>query len=266
MSQPLHLDLGHLDLGAFLEGKVFAFLLIFARLGAMILTMPGTGETFLPQRIRLQLALAISFILLPLLAPLLPAPPQQPWKVAELITLELGNGLFLGTILRLLLLSLETTGQLIAHQTGLANAQILNPTLASQGSLPGTLLSMIGLLVIFESGLLDMMLQSMVESYRLFKPGAFWLIGDMTQFFSHTLTTSFALALQLVAPFMILGVVFQIISGIMVKMIPQLQIFFITTPLQVLVGLSLFALTLGALVIYWGHGFEAGYTQLFEGG
>lgn len=254
------------DLGALIQGKLFAFLLIFCRVGALLMALPGIGETFMPQRIRLQLALLMSFILLPFLEPMLPAMPQSVAKISELIILELGSGLFIGLVLRMLTTTLETAGQLIALQIGLSSAQILNPTLASQGSLPSAMLSLLGLVVIFESGLLDMMLQSVVQSYHLFKPGVWWMIGDMTEFYSHTINESFALALRLIAPFMILGIVFQVTGGLMVKLIPQMQVFYVLAPLEILVGLVLFGLTLSVIMTLWAHGFEESFLRLFHGG
>ena len=195
-----------------------------------MVSMPGIGEVFVPPRVRLQFALMLSFILLPFLAPSLPAMPQSVSGVTELIVVEVGTGLFLGLIMRLLLGTLEVAGMLLSLQMGLSNASIFNPMLATQSSLPGAMLSLMGLVFIFESGLLEMILRSLIESYHVFQPGKWWMVGDMTEFMSHTISASFNLALRLVAPFMIMGIVFQFVGGIMVKMIPQMQIFFVMGP------------------------------------
>lgn len=254
------------DLGALIENKLYAFMLIFCRVGAVITNMPGPGETFIPVRIRLQFALALSFILLPFLGPQFGPMPSSGAKVAEMIILEFGVGIFLGLIMRLLLLTLETAGQMIALQIGLSSATIFNPALATQASLPGALLSMLALVVLFETGLFEMMLRAITQSYVLFKPGQFWPIGDMTAFLSHTVNQSFVLALQLVAPFMILGIVFQVIGGLMVKMIPQMQIFFVSAPLQIIFGLAIFAFSIGSIITVWAKGYEDGVMRLFTGG
>lgn len=254
------------DLGALIEGKLFAFLLVFCRVGAIFMTMPGIGEVFVPARIRLQFALLFSFILLPLLAPSLPLLPTSTAKTVELIVLEVGVGIFIGAVMRILLVTLETVGQIIAMQIGLSNAMIMNPTMASQGSLPGALLSLLALVVIFESGLLELMLRGLVQSYTLFKPGMPWPVGDMTEFFSHAVNDSFSVALRLAAPFMIVGTVFQLTGGLLVKMIPQMQIFFVAAPLQIVFGLAIFALSVGTIITFWAQSYEAGLTRLFTGG
>ncbi|MBI3419582.1 MAG: flagellar biosynthetic protein FliR [Proteobacteria bacterium] len=255
-----------LDLGALLGGQLFAFLLIFCRVGGMFMVMPGLGESFVPARLRLQIALAFSFILLPFLAPHLPAMPKDAIRVAELIGAELTTGIFFGLILRLLLSALEIAGMFASMQTGLSNAMILNPAMASQGSVPGALLSMLGIVILFESNLSDNMLRALAGSYDFFKPGVFLPVGDMSQFVSQTVNASFSLALKLAAPFMVLGIAFQLVAGLMVKMVPQMQIFFVAAPLQILLGLAILAFILAAMMGLWVDGFREGMMRLFTGG
>jgi flagellar biosynthetic protein FliR len=253
------------DFKSLLEGHVFAFMLIFCRVGGMFMLMPGLGENFVPQRIRLQIALCFSFILLPFLVPSLPKMPEDVVKMTALIAAELTTGLFFGLVLRLLVSALDIAGMFISIQTGLSNAQILNPALASQGSVTGAMLSMLGLVLLFESPACNEMLRALAESYTNFKPGVFLPVGDMTQFISQTVTSSFSMALKIAAPFMVLGIVFQLAAGVMVKMVPQMQIFFVAAPLQILLGLAIMAFMLATMMGLWLQGFEQGMMQLFSG-
>jgi flagellar biosynthetic protein FliR len=254
------------DLGALLEGQLFAFLLIFCRVGGMFMVMPVFGESFIPQRLRLHLALLFSFILLPFLAPHMPAMPSGTPRVAELIFAEITTGIFFGLILRLLVSALEIAGMFISMQIGLSNAMILNPAMASQGSVTGALLSLLGLVVLFESNLAGDMLRALAGSYENFKPGLLLPVGDMSQFISQTVTGSFTLAFKLSAPFIVLGIVFQIVAGVMVKMVPQMQIFFVAAPLQILLGLAMFAFILVAAMNIWTDAFSEGMQGLFISG
>lgn len=255
-----------IDLSALLEGKLYAFLLIFCRIGTMFMSMPGIGETFVPARVRLQFACLVSFILLPFLSSHFPVMPATTIEVVEQIVTELGVGIFIGLIMRLLLSTLEVVGMLISAQIGLSNAMILNPTIASQGSITGAMLSIMGIIVIFETGLLPMLFEGMVTSYTTFKPGQPLPIGDMTEFLSHIVSESFSLALRLVAPFMILGIVFQLTAGLLVKMIPQMQIFFVMAPLQIIFGLAIFAFAFATIMELWAKGYAAMFSKLFTGG
>jgi flagellar biosynthetic protein FliR len=91
-------------------------------------------------------------------------------------------------------------------------------------------------------------------------------VGDMSQFMTATLTRSMDLALRLVAPFMVLGIVFQLVAGIMVKMVPQMQIFFVAAPLQILLGIVIFSVTLGGIMTFWAAAYEDTLVRLFSGG
>ena len=72
----------HLD--QLLSGHVFAFLLIFSRIGAVMTLMPGIGEAYVSPRLRMMLALSFSFLVLGPLMPLMPAPPEA---VSDLVKL-----------------------------------------------------------------------------------------------------------------------------------------------------------------------------------
>jgi flagellar biosynthesis protein FliR len=252
-----------IDLASLVSGQLFAYLLLFCRIGCIFMVMPGIGDMYVSARIRLQLALFTSFVLLPLLGPQLPPLPESTLRVAEYIVIEVGTGLFIGSIMRLLLSTLDVAGMIIGLQIGLSNATVLNPTLQSQGAITGILLTMLGVVLLFESGLLEMTLKGFVQSYAVFKPGVFMPIGDMTHFISQSVNDSFSLALRLVAPFMILGIVFQLTGGLMVKMIPQMQIFFVLAPLQIIFGLAVFAASIGTMMAVWGKGYEEYFMRLF---
>ena len=74
--------------------QVWAGGLIFARVGALLLTLPGIGESYVPPRIRLSLALLISLVLFPVVAPGLPALPEQlsPSDILDVVEAPLFSG------------------------------------------------------------------------------------------------------------------------------------------------------------------------------
>jgi flagellar biosynthetic protein FliR len=62
---------------------------------------------------------------------------------------------------------------------------------------------------------------------------------------------SFSLGLQLAAPVVVFSLVFNVATGLVGRVMPQFQIFFVATPLMVLLGLSIFALSLGVIGMVW---------------
>lgn len=65
-------------LETFLVSGVLAFILTFVRIGAAVMIMPGLGDSFVSERIRLHLALGLSFVLFPLVMPFIPSPCRKP--------------------------------------------------------------------------------------------------------------------------------------------------------------------------------------------
>ncbi len=119
--------------------QVWAGGLIFARVGAMLMTIPGVGEAYVPPRIRLSMALVISIALAPVVVGYLPPLPATMGGVAGWVIREVATGLMIGALLRMMLSALATAGEIVSLQTTLAFAQTANPFQAQPGSDPGRL-------------------------------------------------------------------------------------------------------------------------------
>ena len=114
-----------IDLAAQFSGQIFPFMLVFTRLGAGLMMFPGIGEAFVSPRIRMVFALVFTFLIYPVLLPLMPAMPDHPAQLVLLLGIEATVGVFLGVIMRLMMDILETAGSIIATDIGLSNAMIL---------------------------------------------------------------------------------------------------------------------------------------------
>ncbi|CAK0754997.1 Flagellar biosynthetic protein FliR [uncultured Gammaproteobacteria bacterium] len=231
--------------------QIFAWLVVFSRIGSAFMVMPTIGDAFVPARARLLISLAISILVTPVLVPSLPKSPESPFLLLILLNSEIIIGLFLGLIPRIMMGALEVAGMIIGTTTGLANASVFNPALASQGSLPGALLGWLGLLLIFATDLHHLLITAVVDSYGVFKPGSPLPIHDMTMTIIRVTGDSFNLGARMAAPFLIVGLMFALALGILAKLTPQIQVFFIFTSSQIMLGLALFALTLSAMMTFW---------------
>ncbi len=244
-----------MPLEQFLPTNVFAALLIFARIGSAMMLLPGFGEIYVPVRYRLLLALILSGLLLPILEPMLPAMPGSPSALLLVMGAELAVGIFMGTLTRVMLSALETAGQVVSLQIGLSAAVIFNPLQASQSPIPSALYSTLGVLLIFVTNLHHVMLRALLDSYMIFVPGKLPPIEDLSQTITHAVGGSFRLAIEMAAPFIVLGTVFFVGLGLIARLVPQLQVMFVTQPLQILGGLVLFALVIGAGMGWFLDGF-----------
>jgi len=238
-----------------MTAEVFALVLIFARIGSAFILMPGIGENYVSPRVRLLLAGAVAILVAPVVAPRLPALPASVSSMFLLLGGEIGIGLFVGTVARVALSALETAGTLISFQTGLASAQVFNPLLSDQGSLVSVLISVVGLVLIFETDMLHLLLRATVDSYTLFVPGALPPIGDFSEMISRLVARSFAIAMQLSAPFLVLSLVTYIALALITRLMPQLQVFFVALPLQIGLGFLLLGLTFSTLMMWFLENF-----------
>ena len=231
--------------------QVFAAGLVFARLSAIVMLMPGIGETFIPPRIRLSFALAMALMLFPLLAQGAPPLPASTGALAGALLKELFIGLMIGGILRIFMMSLATAGELVSIQTTLSFAQTANPTQAQPTTTLATFLGLMGIVLIMSTDLHHLFLAAIVRSYSIFPFSREIPVADAGQLAIQTVGRSFALGLQLAAPVIVFSLVFNIAIGLIGRVMPQFQIFFVATPMIVLLGLSIFALSLGVIGIVW---------------
>ena len=231
--------------------QVYAGGLIFARLGAIVMLIPGIGETFVPPRTRLGFALLFALVLAPIVGGSVPPIPSEVSGVGGAVIKELLIGLMIGAILRLFMSSLTVAGEIVSIQTTLSFAQTANPTEAVPSTSLGTFLGMLGLLLVMTTNLHHLFLGAIVKSYAIFPFARAAPVADAGALAIQTVSRAFALGLQLAAPVMVFSVVFTVATGLVARVMPQFQVFFVATPLQVLLGLSVFALSIGAIGMVW---------------
>lgn len=245
-------------LNEYMTAGVFAFIIAFARIGAAITIMPGIGDSFTPAQIRLYIALGLSICLAPLIMPHLPDPvPSTPALVA-LVAMEFIVGLFFGTVARIFMTALDTAGMIISMQSGLSNAQLFNPAMSSQGSLIGAFLSVTGVVILFAANMHHLLFYGVVGSYELFPVGHIPDAGSMAQTIAHTIGGSFKIGAQLAAPFIVIGMLLYICMGVLTRLMPQVQVFMLAMPLQILLSLVVMAMVVSAMYMFWLREFEQG--------
>ena len=220
---------------------------IFARVAAMMMTAPGFGDFSLSPRIRLIAALTVTAALAPLAGPNYPALDIGVGYVTLLFG-EIAAGLFLGLAARVFMSALNVAGQIIAMQMGLSLAQIFDPTQELQGAIVGGFLAILGTTLLFATDMHHVLLAAMADSYALIPPGVTPDAGAMSATMVETLSSAFALGLRLSAPFIMFGLVFYVGAGVLNRLMPQAQVFFMLMPANLALGLTLLMLTVGLVM------------------
>ncbi|NKB56808.1 MAG: flagellar type III secretion system protein FliR [Alphaproteobacteria bacterium] len=240
--------------------EVFSYLLVFSRLGAAIMLLPGFGEAFVPLRVRLLAALTVTAVMYPVVAPLLPDTPTAFVAVLLLILGEVTVGVFIGTVARVLTSALSTTGTIIAFLTGFANAILFNPAIRDQGAMTSVLLSLLGILLILVTDLHHLMFAALMDSYTMFVPGSGLPFDDFSEAIGRLVAGSFLLGVQLAAPFIIVVLLFYICLGILARLMPQFQVFFVGLPLQIMLGLTVLVVSISAIMMLFLDYFATGIS------
>ncbi len=250
----------------FVPETLFAYLLIFARVGSVIMVLPGFGETYVTPRFRLLLALSISLVITPALIAILPSLPASPLSLFIMLATEIGIGFFIGISARILISALQVAGMIAAYHSSLSNAFVFDPAAAQQGALAGAFLTLTALLLIFVTNLHHVMLTGIFGSYEVFTPGQMPPMADISDAVARTVSRSFLLAMQISAPFIVVGLIFTLGVGLLNRLMPQVQMFFIAMPMQILLGILILMLTLSSIMIWFLDAFEQGITGMFLGG
>lgn len=232
-----------------LSGMVLVYALVFARTGSMVMLLPAIGEAGIPSRVRLALALAVSFAMTPVVAHLYPQEmPQSVMAFGLMLTQEITAGVLVGLMSRIIMSVLSVAGAVIAMQTGLSYAQSIDPSMGEQAAIVGNLLSMLGAVLIFATDLHHLAIGAIQGSYTLIPPGASLPTGDMAELAVRLVSGSFGLGLQLAAPFIVFAFAVNAATGVLARMMPQLQVFFVAMPINVLVGFMLLSLLIGSMM------------------
>lgn len=253
-------------LETFLVQGVFAFMLTFVRIGSAITIMPGVGDSFTPRTIRLYIALGLSLVLSPLVAQYLPDPVPTTPILFTLIGMEFIVGIFIGTIARILMTALDTAGMAISMMSGLGNAQVFNPAFATQGSLIGALLSVTGVILLFATNMHHLLFLGLVGSYELFPVGAVPDAGSMAQLMARAVASSFMIGIQIAAPFMVVSLLVYIGMGVLTRLMPQIQVFLLALPLQIILSFITLSLVISVGLMFWLSKFEDGMVYFLSGG
>ncbi len=241
----------------FLSAWAFGFITVFARAGALVMLLPGFADPGPPARVRLGFALLLALVLTPIAAPALPPPPTQTAALGMIIGGEVMIGLAIGLVIRMFTAALATAGQIIATQTGMAMAMAFDPTQNQQGSVFGSFLNLCGVALIFAADIHHGFLRGLAASYGVFTPGAVFSAGDFAALSVATFAQTFTIALQVSAPFLVFGLAFNLGLGVLARLMPQLQVFFVAMPANVLLGLILFAAAMGGGLIMWREALAA---------
>src|ERR1700709_1426821 len=207
------------------------FMLVFARIGAMVMLLPGLGETNIPVRIKLAIALLLTLVILPLHRAAYHIDMQSLTPLLVLMIHEIIIGIVLGATARVTLSALQVAGSVIAQQLGLGFVTSIDPTQGQQGLLIGNFLSLLGITLLFATDSHHLVIAALNDSYSIFSPGELMSSGDVAALATRAFSAAFNIGL-----------------GVLARLMPQMQVYFVGVPLSILAGFLIFALVIAAMM------------------
>lgn len=245
-----------------LPDLVFHAMLVVARIGAAVMLLPGLGAAEVPATIRLALALGLSALVLPLAQPGLPPMTEEVPALLRLLAIETVIGLWLGTLARLLELALSQAGQVMALMVGLASPLQGDAAFGAQGTVLSRFFGLAAAVLVLSTGLYALPLRALAESYAVLPAGDDLPMPAQAASLARAVADSLSLALRLAAPLVLANIVGQFALGLLSRLAPQVQVFTLSAPGQILGGLLLLAMLLPALLGAWLAAMRDGLSAL----
>jgi flagellar biosynthesis protein FliR len=233
---------------SFLPALGAAFLLVFARTGTMVMLLPGLGEQNISARLRLTIALVLAAVILPLHRAAYNIDTSALGPVIVMLVEEILIGGVLGLTARLTISALDVAGSVIAQQLGLGFVTAIDPTQGEQSAIVGNFLTMLGITLFFATDMHHLVIAALNDSYALFAPGEVPATGDVAALVTKTASGAFRIGIQLSAPFLAFGLLFNLGVGVLSRLMPQMQVFFVALPLSIMIGFLFLILVLGSMM------------------
>jgi flagellar biosynthetic protein FliR len=248
----------------FILSQLFTFLLLFCRIGSALMFVPGFSDATVPTRVRLHLALGAALVLVPLFAKTMPAAPAAPLALGIMLLSEITIGVAIGLVVRIMLIATHVAGTLIATQSSLAVAAQFDPNSGAQSAVVSNLLVLTGVVCFFALDLHHLLLKGLVASYMLFPVGGMIETGDFSESIVRTASGAFAVGVQLSSAHLVFSLILYLGGGVIARLMPQMQVFFILMPPQIMLAFFILLAILGSMLMVYAGYVEASLMQFFQ--
>ncbi|MBN8827811.1 MAG: flagellar biosynthetic protein FliR [Sphingobacteriia bacterium] len=242
---------------------LLSYFLVFCRVGSALMTMPAIAEVYVAVRIRLIIALILSFIVQPIVSSKIDVPSENILKLTIQIFSEVIIGIGIGMLIKFLLSAIYTAGTVISSQSGLSSAMMFDPNSGAQGSVEGNFLGAITIVLIFATDLHHQFIAGIIESYTIYNSFSTLNFKDIVESSSYILNKSFQTAFKLSAPHLVVGIILMFSAGILSRLMPAMQIFFIIMPVQILISFIILMLTVGGVMMWYVDFLHEGVGMIF---
>jgi flagellar biosynthetic protein FliR len=235
-----------ITLNGWISEETWRVALVFARVGAALMMLPGYGEPGIPARFRLFVGLGFAVAIAATIGPV-PPPPKNVWGLIFGLLPDLSTGILFGLLSRTIVSGMLTAGTVIGQNIGMANIFIQGLGFEQSAAL-GSITYAAFLAALFASHGDHLILRAMVGTYDIVAPGNWLDISASAKAMVDATAKSFELAVQLSMPFLLLALLFNVSLAMVNKVMPHLPVFQIGQPFLLALGLYLLAASAPAML------------------
>jgi flagellar biosynthetic protein FliR len=228
------------------EGK--AFLLILIRVGVILSIVPFFNSRVIPGLVKAGLVLVVAMVLFPVVDRDIMEVPDTSWGIAQMILAEAIIGMILGLLVQVFFEGVRIMGQLVGFQTGFALTNILDPQSGIQVSILANMAYLVAMVLFLMMNGHHILIGALRESFEIIHVGHCRLSGSMVQEIMDLSAHMFGIAIKIGAPAIAALLFTKAAFGLAARLMPQMNIMIVAFPVQIVVGLFFFGISLYGLL------------------
>jgi flagellar biosynthetic protein FliR len=230
--------------------KLLGFMMVLTRISALFLVLPVFGWKIIPSRVKIAVVVLLAIFHSTITPFAINTSETSVLEAILLIANEATYGLSLGLVATVLFSAVKVSGRIVERQMGLAMAQILDPLTGENSQPLGSLLEMVFVIMFLNANGHHFLLSIISRSYETFPAGSIptipVLAGGVIKSGSALLSAGLRLAAPMLAAFLVLLIVLAVLA----RMVPEMNILFISLPVRVGLGLLMTAIFLPLVSAY----------------
>lgn len=232
-------------LNVLLVNQFITFTLILSRVSGLVLVAPIFGSQTVPLRIRALFSVALAMTVFPTFLGQGPGYPGNTLNYLILIAGEILVGLTLGLGVQILFTGIQVAGQVIGQLSGMALADVFDPSLGSSNPVFTQVLYYVTMAVFVIIGGHRVLMASMLDTFAVMPPGVAAIPAPMVESLVTALAQSFLIGIRAAAPAMTALLLTTFILGLVSRTLPQLNIIAVGFGLNSMVTQAALLLSIG---------------------
>jgi flagellar biosynthetic protein FliR len=224
--------------------KLLGFVMVLTRISSFFLVLPVFGWASIPVRIKVAMTVLLAIFFSMITPVSVDAGQISSTRAILLLANEATYGLALGLVATIVFAAVRFGGRIIERQMGLAMAEILDPLTGDRGQPLGSLLEMIFIMLVLSANGHHLFLLIISRSYESFPAGSMPTIQVLAGGIIKAGSTMLIQGLKLAAPIFASFLLLMVILAVFARMVPEMNILFVSLPLRVGMGMLMVAIFL----------------------